>query len=388
MGFSDIIKKCEKDWDCPDLMTSVTKFDGKKIPFSSPSLNYMTYGGIPRAAISHFFGYEGGGKSSTAIDECNRALHLFEQEYAEEVARLETEAASGKKDAKIKLQDLKNVGPKKIVYVDMERSFSRSWANTIGLDIDDIYVMQPPNVSAESVLQSIQDLITTGEVGLLVIDSIPSLVPQKLLDKKFGEVSVAPLAGLLTQFLYKVNQLLKMYDCTLILINQIRDNMTNPFAVNTPGGRALRFYSSLMLEFKLGNPVDFLGNELAQKVESAAGYKIIVRETKQKSAPFDRKQGEYYLMAQTGLRPDFEFATLAIAKYNIIQKTKGWYTICDPVTKEPLEVDGNIVKVNGLANVYAYLQNNPDYYDGMCKFILDDINNSETETTLADDLDE
>ena len=58
--YSEIIAKCAKDWGCPDLMESVNKVGGKKIPFSSPSLNWATYGGVPRAALSEFYGYPGG----------------------------------------------------------------------------------------------------------------------------------------------------------------------------------------------------------------------------------------------------------------------------------------------------------------------------------------
>jgi hypothetical protein len=119
-----------------------------------------------------------------------------------------------------------------------------------------------------------------------------------------------------------------------------------------------------------------LGNEIPQKSENPAGYKIVVTVKKQKTAPFDRKLGEYYLMAQSGLRIDFEFANLAITRYEIIRKGGAWFTVCDPETMEPLEVDGSIVKINGLAKVYDYLQTNTEYYDKLCKFIIDDINHN------------
>jgi hypothetical protein len=89
-------------------------------------------------------------------------------------------------------------------------------------------------------------------------------------------------------------------------------------------------------------------------------------------------------MSQSGLRTDFEFANLAIAKYSIIRKGGAWFTICDPETREPLEVDGNIVKINGLAKVYDYLQNNPDYYERLCNFIVSDINSNGLEIEVAD----
>jgi len=389
--FSEIIKKCEKDWACPELMESVNKVGGRKIPFSSPTLNWATYGGIPRAAITEFYGIPSGGKSTTAIDICKNALDIFIQEYNDEVLALEEKIASGKKEYKTALSDLKDRGPKKVLYLDLEHAFDRKWAATLGITNKAIEVMQPPNVAAEPILQAVQGLIESGELGLLVLDSIPSLVTQSELEKKFGERTVASLAGLLTIFLRKVTQLLSRYDCTILLINQIRDNMENPYVDNTPGGEAVKFYSSLILSFKLGNPVDFLGNELPQKAENPAGYKIVVKVVKQKSAPFDRKLGEYFLMAQSGLRVDFEFAELAIKRYEIIRKGGAWFTVCDPETKEPLEnEDGVIVKLNGQAKVYDYLQNNPEYYEKLCNFIVADINKNgvEVEDNIPDIVDD
>lgn len=379
--YAEIIKKCAKEWGCPDLMESVNKTGGKKIPFSSPSLNYATYGGVPRAALTEFYGVPGGGKTTTTIDLCKNALDIFLTEYSEEVMKLEEDVSAGKKEAKAALQDLRDRGPKKVLYIDLEHSFDRKWAATLGITNKDIGVMQPPDIAAEKILSKVEDLITTGEVGLLVLDSIPSLVPNAELEKDYGERTVAALAGLMTTFCRKITQLLMRYDCTLIFINQLRVNMNNPYADNTPGGEAIKFYASLRMKFTLGSPLDFLGNELPQKAENPAGYKISVKIVKQKSAPFDRKLGEYYLMAQSGLRTDFEFANLAITKYNIIRKNAGWFTICDPETKEPLEVDDSIVKINGLAKVYDYLQVNTEYYNKLCEYIVNDINQNGLEIT-------
>ena len=383
--YADIIKQCAKKWNCPDLMESVNKIGGRKMPFSSPSLNYITYGGIPRGALSVFYGVPSGGKTTSAVDVCKNALDIFNSEYSEEMSKLQEEVNKGKKESKIALQDLRDRGPKKILYLDIEHTFDKKWAATLGVSHSAIDIMQPPNVAAEEILQAVTELIESGEVGLIVLDSIPSLIPRAKLEKKLGERTVAALAGLMTDFTIEINQMLMRYDCTMIYINQLRKNMENPFADNTPGGEAIKFYSSLTLKFNIGSPLDFLGNDLPQKAENPAGYKIAVKVIKQKSAPFDRKLGEYYLMAHSGLRVDFEFANLAITKYGIIRKNAGWFTVCDPETKDPLEVDGTIVKINGLAKVYDYLQTNPLYYDKLCKFIIDDINHNGLEVESSDD---
>ena len=374
--YAKIIKDCEKEWACPELMESVNKTGGRKIPFSSPSLNYITYGGIPRAAITEFYGVPGGGKSTSAMDICKNALDIFNKEYEDEIAEIQARIANGKKEAKSELSDLMDRGPKKILYIDLEHSFNKKWAATIGITNKAIEIMQPPDVAAEKILQKVEELVCTGEVGLMVLDSIPSLVPQAELEKKYGERTVAALAGLMTQFCRKITQLLLRYDCTLLFINQLRVNMNNPYVDSTPGGEAIKFYCTLRMCFRLGSPVDFLGNELPQKSENPSGYLINVKLMKQKSAPFDRKLGQYYLMSQSGLRIDFEFANLAIKQYNVIRKSGAWFTIYDPETNEPLEVDDSIVKVNGLAKVYDYLQSHPEYYEKLCNFIINDINHN------------
>lgn len=366
--YSEIIKKCEKEWACPDLMESVNKASGRKIPFSSPSLNWATYGGIPRNAITEFYGEPNGGKSTTAMDICKNALDLFTEEYNQEVQELEEKAAE-KKEYKIQLSDLKARGVKKVLYIDLENSFDRKWARILGITNSAIDVMQPPNVSAEEITNKVVALIESNEVGLIVIDSVPSLQPRAKLEKQLGERTVAPLAGLLTDFCIRAVPLLRRYDCTLLFTNQLRDNMENPYQDQTPGGQALKFYASLRLSFKKGNPIDFLGGELPMKAENPAGYKIIVTLKKQKSAPFDRKIGTYFLLSQSGLRVDYEYAELAIKQYGIIVKSGAWFTVCDPETREPLEVDGTIVKVNGIAKVYEYLQSNLEYYQKLRDYI-------------------
>lgn len=377
-SFADIIKKQEKEWNYPELMNAARAVRGEKIPFSSPLLNWATYGGIPMYKITEFFGEPGGGKSTTAVDICKNAIKLFRDEYDAEVNMLREKVSQGVKTAAAELEALIERGPKKVLYIDLEHAFDGKWAETLGISESDMYIMQPPDVVAEDILQMLQEIVETGEVGLIVLDSTPSLVTRSELDKKLGERTVASLAGLLTVFCRKIVSLLTRYKCTLLMINQIRDNLNNPYVVSTPGGRAPKFYASLRIQFRIGHPVDFLGNELPMNTENPAGYLVVASLVKQKSAPWDRKQGKYYLMCQSGIRPDFDYALLAINKYGIIQKAGAWFTLCDPYTGEVL-IDESLdkpkpIKLNGLAKVYDYLNSHTDYYQKLQKFILDDIN--------------
>lgn len=381
--YAEILKKKKKEWNCSGLMDSAKAERGKKLPFSSPLLNYCTYGGIPRNQITEFFGDPGGGKSSTSIDICKNAYEIFQKEYEEKVEELQKKSGSDK-SIKLELQELQELGPKRVLYVDLEHSFDGAWAKSLGIQEGTIDIMQPPDIVAEELLQTIQSLIETDQIGLVVLDSIPSLTTRQELEKKYGERTVASLAGLLTVFCRKVVPLLTRYETTLLIINQVRDNMDNPYVVNTPGGKALKFYSSLRILFRIGNPVDILGGDLPASAENPAGYLINAKIMKQKSAPWDRRNGSYYLMAQSGIRVDMDYAKLAILKYNIIQRAGAWYSICDPYTGELLERDGDIVKLNGLAKVYEFLQTDREYYDRLKKYISDDIQGKPAEEVLDD----
>lgn len=380
-SYKDIIKRKKREWNCESLMDGAHAQRGEKLLFSSPLMNWCTYGGIPRNKITEFFGDPGGGKTTTAVDICKNAIAIFKNEFEQQASALRDKISNGDKSAYSELDDLTDRGPKRVLYIDLEHAFDGAWSKMLGIDEADMDIMQPPDVIAEDVLQTVQEIVETGEVGLIVLDSIPSLVPKCEIEKKIGERTVAALAGILNVFFRKIISLLTRYECTLLTINQIRDNLDNPYVVNTPGGKAPKFYASLRIQFRIGSPVDFLGNELPTKTDNPAGYIITANIVKQKSAPWDRKQGTYYLMCQSGIRPDFDYALLAVNKYGIIQKGGAWFTICDPYTGEVLMVDDpsnpnkqKPLKLNGLAKVYEYLNSNPEYYQKLQKFILDDIN--------------
>jgi len=383
-SYSEMIEKLKKDWNCPSLMDGANRNVGKKLPFSSPLLNYSTYGGIPRNAITEFYGNPGSGKSTSAVDICKNSHDIFVKEYDDRITELRELANNGNKSALVEIEELEEHGPKKVLYIDLEHSFDSAWAETLGIAHSEIDIMQPPDVVAEDILQFVLNAVETGELGLIVLDSIPSLVPRSELEKKMGERTVASLAGLLTVWLRKIIPLLTRYETTLLIINQVRDNLDNPYVVKTPGGQALKFYCSLRMLFQIGNPVDFVGNELPQKSDNPAGYIVNAKITKQKSAPMDRRNGSYYLMVKSGIRVDMDFCQLAVNKYGIIKKGGAWFTICDPMTGEILEDSstGKPLKINGFAKVLEFVQNNKDYYNKLKTFIINDIEGNPNSVAL------
>jgi recombination protein RecA len=374
--YKDIIARKKKEWNHDGLMDGAKAKRGPKIPFSSPLMNWATYGGIPQYRLTEFLGDPGGGKSTTSIDICKNAVKMFKADFDEEVRAIREKIAKGDKKQEGALQDLLDSGPRNVLYIDLENAFDGPWSKTLGVNADEegFQIMQPPDVVAEDVLQTVQEIIQTGEVGLIVFDSIPSLVPKAELEKKYGERTVAALANLLTIFTRKIVPQLTRYKCTLLVINQTRDSQDNPYEIKSPGGRAVKYYCSLRIFFRVGYPVDFLGNELPMKTENPAGYKIMAKLIKQKTAPWNRKEATYFLMCDSGIRPDYDYAQLAVNTYSIIKKSGAWFTLTDPMTGEVIEDDKKqTVKLNGLAKVYQYLQDNVEYYEKLKKFVVDDI---------------
>lgn len=376
MSYADIIKRKQKEWDCKSLMNAIYEVQGDRIPFSSPLMNWFTYGGVPRNKITEIFGSEGSGKSTVCQDICRNAAKIFQEEYDSKLLELQEAVANGDKSARDELEELEELGPKKVLYIDVEHSFDISWAKILGIDLETIDVMQPPNVYGEDVLQTVREIVETGEVGLIVLDSLPALTPKSVLEKKIGERTVAALAGLLNTFYPLIVPLLTRYHCTLVCVNQVRDNMVNPYVINTPGGNAPKFYASLRMMMRKGKPIDPFGNELPQNAENPSGCIIQATSIKQKTAPNDRKLGTFYLMFQSGIRPDYDYATLAVKNYGLIKKSAGWYSFVEPTTGEVLEdaESGKPVKVNGLGKVYEFLQSHESYYQALRDFIDTDIN--------------
>jgi recombination protein RecA len=221
----------------------------------------------------------------------------------------------------------------------------------------------------------VREIIETGEIGLIVLDSIAALTPKAMIGKEIGERTVAALSGLLATFLPIITPLLTRYGCTLVMVNQIRDNINNPFVVNTPGGKSPKFYASFRAQFRKGKYVDFLGNDLPNNTDSPSGCIIEMQITKQKTAPNDRRLGTYYLMFDSGIRPDYDYASLALKNYSLIRKSGGWYSFVSPTTGEVLtDENDKSIKVNGMANVYSFLNSHQDYYKELTEYIMNDIN--------------
>ena len=297
-----------------------------RIPFTSPRMNYCTYGGIPTGRLVEFSGEEHGGKTTTALDLVANFQRMFPD--------------------------------KKVAYFDSENTLDVVWAGKLGVDVDNLILLQPEEESAEEILQYMLDLMATGQVGLEVLDSIAAMMSAQELDKDVADKTYAGISMPLTRFAKEAVMLCKKMNSTVIGINQLRDDLGAMYAgaTKTPGGRAWKHFCSVRMEFTRGSFIDDKGNEIKRSSESPAGNKVLMRMLKNKTCPGNRRGGYYTINYASGIDYLMDLVEVAI-KYDLIQKSGAWFTIVNPDTGEVLSE-----KVQGMPKVYEYLrdQSNED----------------------------
>lgn len=347
-----------------------------KIPFSSPRMNYLTYGGVPIGKVTEFFGPEGSGKTTSAIDITKQAQKLswdnFDAEEASLVDEISELTAKGNKSDVKKintlqsaLAELRTAGPRRVVYIDAENTFDEDWARLNGVDTDELYLLRPLDQTAEQILQMIIDIVKTGDVMLVVLDSVPMLVSQNVFDESMEKKSYGGNAGAMSVFSARIPPFLTKHQTALIFINQMREDLSNPYNLyNTPGGKALKHLYALRMLFRKGTFIDEENKELNSKAENPAGNLIMVDIAKTKVSKPDRRLGFYTLNYTTGIDVLADTVDLAV-KYGLIGLGGSWFTIFeDEISGVIMEdADGGELKFQGRARLLEYLRNETIVFD-------------------------
>lgn len=309
-----------------------------KIPFSSPLANYMTYGGIPRGRIIEFAGEENSGKTTTALDIVANAQKLFEKEYTEEIESYQLEDSKQKltKEQDTRLHYLNERGKKRVVYCDCENTLDEEWARRLGVDTDEMILLKPMSQTAEQIFEMLLQMMETDEVGLVVIDSLGVMLSAQAYEKTMEEKTYGGIAAPLTLFSKKAELLCTKYDCTLIGINQMREDMSGFGQQITTGGKGWKHNCSLRLMFRKGDFIDEHNNTLRRSSTSPAGNLVEIAIAKTKVCTPDRRNGYYTLKYNTGVDIISDTVELAIL-YDIIQKGGSWYSIIDIETGEIMQ---------------------------------------------------
>jgi len=262
-------------------------------------------GGLPRGRIVEIFGPESSGKTTVA-------LHVV----------AEAQKAGG--DA---------------AFIDVEHALDPVYAKALGVDIDNLLVSQPD--TGEQALEICEALVRSRAIDVIVIDSVAAMVPRAEIEGEMGDSHVGIQARLMSQALRKLTGIVSKSSTICIFINQLREKIGvmygNP--ETTPGGRALKFYSSVRLDVRRIETLK-AGTEMV-------GNRTRARVVKNKVAP-PFKEGEFDIMYGRGISKEGELLDLAV-KLNIIQKSGAWFNYGDQRLGQ------------GRDNVKRYIAESPEF---------------------------
>lgn len=384
MSLQEVLNKINKEFKKELAVKGIGDLVIKRIPFTSPRLNYETYGGIPRGRITMFAGKESSGKSTTALDVVKNAQIIFNKEWEEQIQEKNNfiEKNKDKKsyknqvdECKERIKYLEKRGPLKIVYFDAEGTIDSDWARKLGVDVDNVYLVRLHTQTAEQFLDQVMRVVRdTDDVGLIIIDSIAVLVPQLVHGESFEQKSMGGNAKVVTDFCNEVCPILGEKDIACVIINQARDDFNNPYSeFKIPCGNGLKLASSLILTFQKGKLLDAAGNEQKQSYETPQGNIVWVRIQKTKIFKPDRRVGFYTLSYDYGVDVVADLIPMAV-DLGVIDKAGAWFKIVNPDTGELLTYeDGEVIKLQGQANLMAFLRENEQVFNYINEYVTSKI---------------
>ncbi len=275
------------------------------IPTGCLSLDVALGGqGVPRGRIIELFGPESSGKSTLA-------LHIM---------------ANAQKEGGI------------AALIDAEYAFDPAWAKNIGLDLESLLVSQPSN--GEEGLQIVEMLVKSNSVDVVVVDSVAALVPRAEIEGDIGDTHVGIMARMMSQAMRKLTGAIARSKTCVIFINQIREKIGVMFGnpETTPGGRALKFYSSCRIDVRRITTI--------KEGEQVVGSRIRAKVVKNKVAPPFR-QAEFDLMHDHGISYEGDVLDLA-TESRVVDKSGAWFTY------------GSTKLGQGRENSKTFLRQNPE----------------------------
>src|SRR6516165_8743823 len=270
--------------------------------------------GLPRGRIIEIFGPESSGKTTVAL-------------HAVAAAQRQGGVAA---------------------FIDAEHALDPSWCKRIGVDIEALLVSQPG--SAEEALQIAEMLVMSNAIDIVVVDSVAALVPKAELEGEIGDTFVGVQARLMSQALRKLTGGVARSKCVLIFINQIREKIGVMFGSpeTTPGGRALKFYSSCRIDVRRIGPV--------KEGEEVTGSRIKVKVVKNKVAPPFRVC-EFDMMYSGGISREGDLMDLAMAD-KLVEKSGSWFNY------------GDLRLGQGRENAKQYLRDHPEIADELTNRVM------------------
>jgi len=226
-------------------------------------------------------------------------------------------------------------------FIDAEHALDPSWARKIGVNIDDLLVSQPS--TGEEALEICELLVRSNAVDIIVIDSVAALIPKAEIEGDMGDTHVGLQARLMSQAMRKLTGVIARSHCTVVFINQIREKIGVMFGSpeTTPGGRALKFYSSVRIDIRRISSI--------KDGEENVGNRVRARVVKNKVAPPFRS-AEFDIMFNEGISAAGDLLDLAVEE-GVAQKSGSWFSY------------GDVRLGQGRETAKAFIRENPDLFD-------------------------
>ncbi|MEO0586739.1 MAG: recombinase RecA [Planctomycetota bacterium] len=234
-------------------------------------------------------------------------------------------------------------------FIDAEHALDPSWARRIGVDLDDLLVSQPD--TGEQALEICELLVRSNAVEIIVVDSVAALIPRAEIEGEMGDSHVGLQARLMSQALRKLTGAINRSRCTVIFINQIREKIGVMFGnpETTPGGRALKFYSSVRVDIRRTGSL--------KEGDTAVGNRVRAKVVKNKIAPPFR-MAEFDIMFNEGISAAGDLIDLAV-ETEAVQKSGAWFSF------------GEVRLGQGRENAKTFLKENPDLFEEIKGLVLE-----------------